>query len=828
MKQLMLFLYVLLGFGTLTVAQSSAQKSKIIVENTPPSGFDMTKVILQNDTGTYHGYDYELWKDTGDLKMILGKGGAFNCSWDNANSALFRTGKRLGSTKTYEELGDISINYGCDYHPVGSSYLTVYGWSVDPLVEYYIVEAWGDWRPPGAVSKGTVEIDGGTYDIYETTRTNKPSIKGDTTFQQYWSVRTDKKTSGTISVGKHFKAWEAMGMKLGKMYEVALCVEGYQSRGTADVYKFDLSIGGETLGASSNNAPLFKQFTYLGDDRIYKDFPLKSDEFYTPILQGCYPDPSITRKGNDYYLVCSSFVMVPGVPIFHSTDLVNWQQLGHVLDRPSQLKVQDAGISAGIYAPQIRYNPDNDTFYMITTHIAAGLGNMVVKTKDPAKGWSDPIKLQFDGIDPSFFFDDDGKAYVVHNDAPDSGKELYEGHRVIKIWDYDTDKDRIIPGTDKIIVDGGVDITQKPIWIEAPHIYKKNGKYYLMCAEGGTSSWHSEVIFMSDNPKGPYIPAGNNPILTQRYFPINRQNKVDWAGHADLVEGPDGKYYGVFLAVRPNEKDRVNIGRETFMLPVDWSGEFPVFENGLIPLSPKLKMPQGITNKTNEAGFFPNGNFMFIDDFTSETSNGGLRVKPAMTDEQSNGGLRVKPAMTESLDYRWIGVRGWREDFVSLSKDGLRINPFPVNIKEAKPTSTLFYRQQHNSFEATATMDYQPASDSELAGIVCYQSESFNYVFGVTKKDNDDCIVLVRTERKGRRPDAQTVSTVIASEKIDTGNPVKLQVQAQGDDYRFNYAVGDGDFKNLGGTVSGDILSTNVAGGFTGSLIGLYATSANE
>ncbi len=541
----------------------------------------------------------------------------------------------------------------------------------------------------------------------------------------------------------------------------------------------------------SKSAPVFTQFVYRGNDQIYRENPLKPDEFYTPVLQGCYPDPSITRKGNDYYLVCSSFAMVPGVPIFHSNDLVNWRQIGHVLDRPSQLKVQDAGISAGIYAPQIIYNPDNDTFYMITTQIAGGFGNIVVKTKNPAKGWSDPYRLLFNGIDPSLFFDDDGKAYVVHNDGPDQGKELYNGHRVIKIWEYDTEKDQVIAGTDKIIVDGGVDITQQPIWIEAPHIYKKNGRYYLMCAEGGTGDWHSEVIFVSNHPKGPYIPANNNPILTQRYFPADRKNKVDWAGHADLVKGPGGKYYGVFLAVRPNEKDRVNTGRETFMLPVDWSGEFPVFENGLVPLSPKLKMPQGVTNKTDKDGFFPNGNFTVTDNFTSER-----------------------------LDYRWIGVRGFREDFVSITKNGLKINPLQVNIKEAKPTSTLFHRQQHISFEATVTMDYKPASASDLAGLVCFQSESFNYVFGVTRKNRDYYILLERTERN--------VSTIIASEKIDLSKPIKLQVRAQGDDYQFNYAVGNDDFKNLGGTVSGDILSTNVAGGFTGSLIGLYATSAND
>lgn len=541
----------------------------------------------------------------------------------------------------------------------------------------------------------------------------------------------------------------------------------------------------------AKNAPLFSQFTYKGDDLIYKQNPLKADEFYTPILQGCYPDPSITRKGNDYYLVCSSFAFFPGVPIFHSTDLVNWKQIGHVLDRKSQLKVEDTGMSAGIYAPDIMYNPYNDTFYMITTQFAGGLGNMVVKTKDPLKGWSDPIKLQFDGIDPALFFDEDGKAYVVHNDAPDKGKELYSGHRVIKIWDYDIENDRIIPGTDKIIVDGGVDISKKPIWIEGPHLYKKDGKYYLMCAEGGTGGWHSEVIFVGDSPKGPFNPADNNPILTQRYFPEDRKDKVDWAGHADLVEGPNGKYYGVFLAIRPNEDGRVNTGRETFILPIDWSGEFPVFENGLVPLAPKLKMPQGVTNQTGQNGFFPNGNFTFSDKFT-ETQ----------------------------LDYRWIGVRGPREDFIQITTKGLIINPFQTNIKEEKPTSTLFHRQQHKNFEATASMLYTPQSDKDLAGLVCYQKESYNYVFGITKKGSDSYIVLERNE-KGK-------STLIASEKISSQSPVQLQVKAEGDKYKFNYSTDNSGFKNLGGTVSGDILSTNVAGGFTGSLIGLYATSVND
>ena len=539
------------------------------------------------------------------------------------------------------------------------------------------------------------------------------------------------------------------------------------------------------------NNPVFTSYVYQGEDQVYENNPLKPDEFYNPILQGCYPDPSITRKGDDYYLVTSTFAMFPGVPIFHSKDLVNWTQIGHVLDRKSQLKVQDTGISAGIYAPSIKYNANNETFYMITTQFAGDINNMVVKTKDPFQGWSEVYKLKFNGIDPSLFFDDNGKAYVVHNDAPDRGKELYNGHRVIKIWEYDVENDQVIAGTDKIIVDGGVDISRKPIWIEAPHIYKKNGIYYLMCAEGGTGDWHSEVIFTSENPMGPYVPAPNNPILSQRYLNSNRANKVDWAGHADLVEGTDGKHYGVFLAIRPNEKGLVNTGRETFILPVDWSGKYPVFENGLVPMEPKLKMPKGVENKTGTEGFFPNGNFTFTDNFTAP-----------------------------KLDYRWIGMRGPREDFITTSKNGLSIKPFAVSIKAVAPVSALFQRQQHQHFTATTTMKFTPKSENELAGLTCYQSERFNYVFGITKKDKDFYILLQKTE-KGQ-------SKIIASAKIDVKMPVQLQVTAKGDEYKFNYSVDGVNFTNLGGTVSGDILSTNVAGGFTGSLIGLYATSAND
>lgn len=549
------------------------------------------------------------------------------------------------------------------------------------------------------------------------------------------------------------------------------------------------------------NAPVFQTFTYKGEDAVYDKVKIAKDEIYAPVLQGCYPDPSICRKGNDYYMVCSSFAMFPGVPIFHSTDLVNWKQIGHVLDRVSQLEVHDCGIAAGIYAPQILYNKNNDTFYMITTEFSGGFGNIVVKTKDPFKGWSDPYKLNFDGIDPSLFFDEDGKGYVVHNDAPEPGTAQYPGHRVIKIWDYDVENDQVIPNTAKVIVNGGVDITKKPDWIEAPHIYKYKGWYYLMCAEGGTGDNHSEVIFRSKSVKGPYIPAPGNPILSQRHLPADRVNKIDWVGHADIVDTPDGKHYAVFLAIRPNEKGQVATGRETFMLPVDWTGDFPVFQNGLLPLDMKIRIP-GADNKRNNGEFFPSGNWTFNETF-----------------------------QTWPLDYRWIAMRGPRENFIVKGKQGgLTIVPSANKITDVAPISALFHRQQHSSYTAETSIVFTPKTDTEEAGIALYQSEKFNYTFTICKNGKETVVRLVRTEAERGNANTGDVNNHTASRKVvaeipvSTKGVINLRVVARGDKLQFMCAEGGSDYKQVGPDMSGDILTTDVAGGFTGNLIGLYAT----
>nr|AMO13185.1 glycoside hydrolase [uncultured bacterium] len=209
--------------------------------------------ITSNQTGTHDGYDYELWKDSGNVSMTLENGGNFSCQWSNIGNILCRKGKKFDATKTHNQIGNISIKYDAQFTPGGNSYLCVYGWSKNPLVEYYIIESYGTYKPTGT-AKGSVSIDGGTYELYETTRTNQPSIEGTKTFKQYWAVRTSKRTSGTIDVTRIFNAWYDAGLSLGNLYEVALTVEGYQSSGNAKITSHTLTIGGSGSGGGSGGS----------------------------------------------------------------------------------------------------------------------------------------------------------------------------------------------------------------------------------------------------------------------------------------------------------------------------------------------------------------------------------------------------------------------------------------------------------------------------------------------------------------------------------------------------------------------------------------------
>jgi xylan 1,4-beta-xylosidase len=538
----------------------------------------------------------------------------------------------------------------------------------------------------------------------------------------------------------------------------------------------------------------FQWFEYEGHDDFYSETQLKENEFFNPVLSGFYPDPSVCKKDGDYYLVNSTFSFFPGVPIFHSTDLVNWRQIGHVLDRSSQLNITDHEISEGVFAPAISYNPYNDTFYMVTTFVG-GAGNFLVKTKDPAGPWSEPVFIpEVPGIDPSMFFDDDGRAWIVNNGDPE-GDPLYPGHKAIWIQEYDVQKDQMT-GPRKVIIDGGHDISEKPIWIEGPHIYKVNGYYYLMAAEGGTGENHSEVVFRSRKVTGPYQTFEGNPILTQRNLPDDRTNPVTSTGHADLIKFEDGSWWAVFLGCRPYKDNHFNTGRETFLLPVDWVDEWPV----ILESGKKVAMKENSSHNLNERGnndFFSAGNFLVRDDFSGN-----------------------------SLDLYWNFIRTPEGDWYALENDELKIGFKPVSFREKKNPAFIGRRQQHKDFTVSAGIRIFPENQNDRAGLVCFRTEANNYFLGVAVEQNE----LIAFVEKTIVRDGNPVKKRLAMKKtgLEPDDSVFLKIEGSGEFLDFLISEDNEHWEILADGQDATYLSTASAGGFVGTYIGMYASSLEE
>lgn len=512
--------------------------------------------------------------------------------------------------------------------------------------------------------------------------------------------------------------------------------------------------------------------------------------FKNPVLAGFYPDPSVCRAGSDYYLVTSSFAYYPGLPLFHSCDLVSWKQIGAALNRPEQLNLDGIGISRGLFAPTIRFH--NGIFFITCTLVDGG-ENFVINSKDPAGDWSNPFWLpEVDGIDPSLFFDDDDKAYLVYNSIPPGNVPLYEGHRTIRFYEFDYDKMKVC-GDQKILINGGVDISKKPIWIEAPHIYKKDGWYFLLCAEGGTGYDHSEVAFRSRAVAGPYVPYERNPVLTQRHLDPERKNPVTTAGHADLVETPGGKWYAVFLACRPYKDNHFNIGRETFLAPVRWTKDkWPVITevNESIQYCYSLPVPD-----IQKAPNFYSGNFTFRDDFS-----------------------------TIVLNQRWMFLRTVRESWYSLSGDkrGITMNLRPETVAGSRNPSFIGHRQQHIKCTATTSMLFNATNENEKAGLVILQNEEHYYYLCKSVENEKQVIQLFQSG-------PQETLLLLASTFINTpATEVQFKIKTNSIYYDFYYAVDGSHWTALKKDVDGTFLSTETAGGFVGCVFGLYATSLGK
>ena len=534
----------------------------------------------------------------------------------------------------------------------------------------------------------------------------------------------------------------------------------------------------------ASHDPSFDWFEYSGRDAALEMAATDSDHYTNPILTGFYPDPSITRRGSDYYLVTSSFSYFPGIPIFQSRDLVNWTQIGYVLDRPTQLKVDTVGVSRGVFAPTLRYH--DGTFYLINTAVDAG-GNFVVTATDPAGPWSDPTFLGFDGIDPDLFFDDDGRAWVMSN-GPPAETPRYQGHRAIWLQEFDPRARQLI-GPRSLVINGGVDLAKNPIWIEAPHLFKVNGWYYLICAEGGTADQHSEVVFRSRAVQGPYAPFEGNPILTQRHLSPSRPNPVTSTGHVDLVQTPGGEWWAVFLGTRPYRGDEYNTGRETFLLPVDWRGEWPVILRDTATVPYVVRRP---SLAAQPAPPIPTrGNFTYRDDFTES-----------------------------SLRRDWQLLRTPREAWYSLTAPAgaLTLRARPASIAQRSQPSFVARRQQHLESSATTLMRYRPTDEGDRAGLVIFQNEQFYYFLGVTRVGGR---AMVQVERAaGLEPPTIVAQTPLSSAAFEF---IYLRIETHGSTLDFSYALEPGNWQTLGAGLDGSLLSTHRAAGFVGAVFGLYA-----
>ena len=534
----------------------------------------------------------------------------------------------------------------------------------------------------------------------------------------------------------------------------------------------------------------FAWFEYQGTEA--PQARVAPDEFLNPILPGFYPDPSVCRVGDEYFLVNSTFAWFPGVPIFRSRDLVNWTQVGHVLDRPSQLNLDGLGVSEGIFAPTIQHH--DGTFYVVTTMVGGrDGGNFYVTARDPAGPWSEPRRLKdVDGIDPSLFFDDDGRAYLAHNGPPPDRRPLYDGHRAIWLHEFDLAAGATRAGSAKIIVNGGTDLARRPVWVEAPHLYKRGGYYYLIAAEGGTGPAHSVVVFRSRDVWGPYVPF-ERPILTQRHLPATRVMPVTCTGHADLVETQTGEWWVVFLGSRPYERTLTNIGRETFLLPVRWEADgWPAILSGDEAVPRVLKRPDLPAQKPAETPH--NGSFTWRDEFDAE---------------------RLHPA--------WNFLRTPRESWHALDRKrgGLLIEPRPVDLSARGNPSLIARRQQHANFSARTTMSI--SDDRRVdAGLVAFQNETHYFFAGVrVGAGGGHEIFLERSAGKRSPRGGEIVARAPLPAQLDA---IELKVAAAGRSYSFSYRVGEGgDWTELAADVDGGILSTDVAGGFVGSYVGMFA-----
>ncbi len=473
--------------------------------------------------------------------------------------------------------------------------------------------------------------------------------------------------------------------------------------------------------------------------------------YTNPIIPGFYSDPSVCRVGEDYYLITSTFEFFPGVPIFHSKDLVNWEQIGHCIHRKGQIPE-----NLNTFAATLRYH--EGTFYMITTNIAEG-GNFYVTATDPAGPWSDPIWIDIDAIDPDLFFDNDGRAYVVSSTFELSEIDLATGALT-------GEKRKVWNGT------GGR-------YPEAPHIYKKDGFYYMIASEGGTEEAHSITVARSNSIWGPYIDNPANPIVAHANV-AGMGKAIQGVGHGDFVQAHDGSWWVVFHGYRSvtGYPPHHTLGRETCLAPISWpKGGWPVV----------------------------NGNGSITEDMTCPTlPQQPFAPRPVRTTfEDSQLGLEwnfIQPPNDENFE-------------LNPQQGTLTLRGSDLKIGEGSSPSFLGRRLTDIHFSATTRLTFDPKKDNEEAGLILVNNGS-----------HFDLMVSTRNGKRYAFVRLQFGQTIYESDRIELKKgAVDLRIEGNGPEFIFSTRQNGDDFQIIE-KADARFLSTETVGWFTGVYIGLYAT----
>jgi alpha-N-arabinofuranosidase len=505
--------------------------------------------------------------------------------------------------------------------------------------------------------------------------------------------------------------------------------------------------------------------------------PGHAQGFRNPVLPGFHADPSVCRAGNDFYLVNSTFQYFPGVPVFHSKDLVNWEQVGNCLTRPSQVDLTATDGNSGIYAPTIRYH--DGRFYMVTT-VFPSRRHFYVWTDDPAAEWSEPIVIDFaiGSCDPTLFFDHDGKCYFLWKEGD------------IKICQFDVATGRQLGEIHHL----GTGLGGR--YPEGPHIYLKDGYYYLLLAEGGTEHGHHVNILRSRSLFGPYEPNPANPILS--HFNMKMQNSpIQGLGHADLVQAPDGSWWMICLGYRTSGYLQHVMGRETMLAPVQWpEGGWPVV-NGDGTLQIDMQCPT-------------------------------LPLAPMPSDplrEEFN--FTPYPSAGSAASYHSIGLPlGWMSlcnpDYTKYSlteRQGfLRLRPSTIDLSATASPTFVARRQTELHFSSTALFSLSHLTEGMQAGITAYAAPLNHY----------DVVAERRNGRLFVKSVVRLGQTNHSGQEIElSGDQAYLRITSDRDFYYMLFSADGIHFTQLA-KMEYRFLSTETIGGFTGVMLGLFAQSSTE